>query len=83
MGDPNIVSTAPAPQLGQPVVRPHIADVKIDSRPVVIPGQAPARLETIAELGVIPTAPVAAPAMQRLRTLTLAPEDPLPEEPSE
>lgn len=83
MADPNAVSTAPAAQIGvAAIVQPHIADVKIDSRPVVIPGQAPARLDAIAEVGEIATAPIATPALQRLRTLTLAPEDPVEDEPS-
>ena len=61
-------------------VQPHLAEVKLDSKPVVIPGQAPARLDAIAEVGVIPTAP--ATPLERLRTLTLAPDDPV-EEPEE
>jgi hypothetical protein len=78
MADPNAVNTTPAPQLGvAAIVQPHIADVKIDSRPVVIPGQAPARLDAIAEVGMVATAPSA--ALTRLQTLTLAPEDPIEE----
>lgn len=76
MADPNAKPVMPAQQGA--IVQPHIADVAIDSRPVVIPGQAPARLDAIAEVGVIATAPVAS-ALQRLKTLTLAPEDPVDE----
>jgi hypothetical protein len=80
LAGPNTAPIVPAPQGGQPVVVPHLADVKIDSRPVVVPGQAPARLEAIADLGDI--SEQARPAAI-LRSLTLAPDDPLPEEPVE
>lgn len=74
--DPNAKIEVPA-QSGAPA--PYIADVKIvNTAPVVIPGQAPARLDAIAEVGVIP-----ASALATLRSLTLAPEDPPPEEPAE
>lgn len=78
MADPNLVVARPLQQ-GQVVV-PHVADIKIDSRPAVIPGQAPASLSAIADLGDIFEKP---PAAAILRTLTLAPDDPLPEEPAE
>lgn len=80
--DLNNVLAAPALQSGQvaQVIQPHMADVKVDSKPVLIPGQAPPNLAAIAELGVIPTSP--ASPLERLRTLTLAPEDPV-EEPEE
>lgn len=80
LGDPNAKVEMP-PQLGAAsVVQPLIADVTLDTRPVVIPGQAPARLDAIAEVGMVHTKPDT--ALSRLRTLTLAPEDPV-EEPKE
>lgn len=60
-----------------PVIQQHVADVKI-----VPPAAQPAAMveASIPDLGVIvPTPPVKASSMKKLRTLTLAPEDPVPE----
>lgn len=77
MPDPNAVVVQPGQSA--PVMIPHVADIQLTG-PVVIPGQAPAQLGAIVDLGNVFEQP--APAAI-LRTLQLPPDDPLPEEPAE
>lgn len=80
MADPNAVFVSPV--VAGTAIAPHVTEVQLVSAPIVIPGQAPARLAGIADLGMIgDLRPQGAAAV--LRSLTLAPDDPLPEEPAE
>lgn len=77
MADPN-EKFVPAQPVQVREAQPYAADVKVEvQRPVVIPGQAPARLDQIAEVGMIPTATTT--PLERLRSITLAPDDPVEE----